>query len=407
MTIINLPEDLLVEILSRVPAVSLARLRSTSRKWNTLIKYERVLAKKHSANALMHSSSLALVLIDYRLYVARFNLHGIHSNVAPSVKVTGQSSLNDTLSNNSSEEVGIRNVIHCDGLLLCSTNDNRLVVWNPCLGETRWIQPRKSYKASDFYALGYDNISSCYKILRMERFGCGIIFQTDIEIYDFTSNSWRVVVVGKSRDWVIIYGETYDMSVNGHIVIWGHTHGMSVNGVTYWLASVQILEDEDHYQPFLLSFDFSTERFGSVSLPGDVYTIPSALSVARKGQQLCMLLNGFFKSYVYYIWIASKSESTGAMSWSKFLTVWDDDIDNHYKFRQFGNGVSFLADYEKEVLLSCNKPNQYSKNIINIMGKGKYTELDHHGAKPTHVHESPTPFLFSYVPSLVQIQQGI
>ncbi|KAG7578102.1 F-box associated domain type 1 [Arabidopsis thaliana x Arabidopsis arenosa] len=241
----------------------------------------------------------------------------------------------------------------------------------------------------------------------MERFGCGIIFQTDIEIYDFTSNSWRVVVVGKSRDWVIIYGETYDMSVNGHIVIWGHTHGMSVNGDTYWLASVQILEHEDHYQPFLLSFDFSTERFGSVSLPGDVYTIPSALSVARKGQQLCMLLHGFFKSYVYYIWIASKSESTGAMSWSKFLTVWDDDIDNHYKFRQFGNGVSFLADYEKEVLLSCNKPNQYSKNIINIMGKGKYTELDHHGAKPTHVQESLTPFLFSYVPSLVQIQQGI
>lgn len=32
-------------------------------------------------------------------------------------------------------------VHHCDGLLLCITRDNRsVVVWNPCLGETRWLQ---------------------------------------------------------------------------------------------------------------------------------------------------------------------------------------------------------------------------------------------------------------------------
>jgi len=82
-------------------------------------------------------------------------------------------------------------------LLLCGTNDNRLVVWNPLSRETRWmrIQPGKCYTAIKFFALGYNNKSSCYTILRMyplnDEFQSGYKY----EVYDFTSNSWRVVGV--------------------------------------------------------------------------------------------------------------------------------------------------------------------------------------------------------------------
>ncbi|KAG7598442.1 Quinoprotein alcohol dehydrogenase-like superfamily, partial [Arabidopsis suecica] len=90
-------------------------------------------AKKHSANA--PKESLITMLIDSRVYLLRINLHGIHNNVAPSVKIPFSKS-------SSQVEVDIRDIFHCDGLLLCTTKDNRLVVWNPCSGETKWIKPR-------------------------------------------------------------------------------------------------------------------------------------------------------------------------------------------------------------------------------------------------------------------------
>ncbi|CAH8253678.1 unnamed protein product [Arabidopsis lyrata] len=88
-------------------------------------------AKKHSANA--PKESLIIMLIDSRVYLLRINLHGIHNNVAPSVKIPFSKS-------SSQVEVDIRDIFHCDGLLLCTTKDNRLVVWNPCSGETKWIK---------------------------------------------------------------------------------------------------------------------------------------------------------------------------------------------------------------------------------------------------------------------------
>lgn len=139
------------------------------------------------------------------------NLCGVHNNIAPSVKITSQLRLRDSLSS-SSEEVDIQDVFHCEGLLLCTTKDNRPVVWNPCTGKTMWIQPRNSYKDSDYYTIGYDKKSSCYKILRMDT------FHIEYEVYDFASNSWKIF--HETRDWSI-------SKICGHV---------SVNGNTYWLG---------------------------------------------------------------------------------------------------------------------------------------------------------------------------
>ncbi|CAA7030066.1 unnamed protein product [Microthlaspi erraticum] len=347
-------------IFSRIPAVSLARLRSTSKGWNALIGDGR-LAKKHSANA--PKQSLVIVVINLRVCLLCLDLRGIHDNVAPSAKVSAPFSLKDA-----SEEVDIRNVFHCDGLLLCTTTDKRLVVSNPCSGETRWIPiPSKNYKKEiHMYALGK---SSCnkYKILRVDR-----LDSYEYEIYDFASDSWKCVGVITER------------FCGG---------GISMKGNTYWCA--RPLEGL-----FLLCFDYSTEKFTRMSLPedpGDTHAYPIVdLSVSREGQQLCLLYTIIDNTIQTNVWIATKSESTGAMSWSKFLTVERSDFIYHL---QLTEGSSFLLDEENKVFLSCN----VSKNIIHIMGEDKYVEVNHHGAKPT----SRGSFLVSYVPSLVQIQKAI
>ncbi|XP_010468338.1 PREDICTED: putative F-box protein At3g21130 [Camelina sativa] len=358
-TVNHLPEDMVVEILSRVPAISLTRLRSTSKGWNALVKDDERLAKKHSVYA--PKTSLVIMLIDYKLYIMNVSLHGIEE-VDLSVKITCQFSLKDP---NSSEEVDIRDVFHYDGLLLCSTKDNRLVVWNPCLGETRWIQPLDSYKESDFYALGYDHRSLCYKILRMQRHEDHIPVRTEYQVYDFTYKSWRFV--GETEGW-------YIPSVGSR------RRGLSVKGNTYWLATN---EYGPPFDKFLICFDFSADRFRRLSLPTGIRSYYDvSLSVTREEQQLCM-----FSTYGSEVWIATQiDQSTGAVSWSK-----------SHRFYLRIDVMTVLDDHEKNVFVYRYEAR--SKSVLHIVGEDIFIiQVVHHGA------DSKCPFFLTYVPTLVQIR---
>ncbi|CDY67269.1 BnaCnng54200D [Brassica napus] len=65
------------------------------------------------------------------------------------------------------EQVKICKIFHCNGLLLCTTGDSRLVVWNPCTGQISWIPIPYSgrYEHKSEFVLGYDN-NKTYKTLR-------------------------------------------------------------------------------------------------------------------------------------------------------------------------------------------------------------------------------------------------
>ncbi|CAH8261529.1 unnamed protein product [Arabidopsis lyrata] len=288
----SLPVELQEEILSRVPAKSLARLRSTSKRWNALLKSGRF-AKIHSAIA--PAESLIIMLKDSRVYLASVNLHGVHNNVSPSFELGSRLYLKDP---------HICNVFHCDGLLLmCTIKENRLEVWNPCSGETKLIKPRQSYyKESDLYALGYDNRSSCkkYKVLRPD---LRSPFHGEYEIYDFTNDSWRVL--GATTDWFL--------------------------------------------SPIHPVFDFSTERSQSLSLPQPFPYEVAALSVVRE-EQLC--LSGYYSTVTYsedlHIWVTTSIGSV--ITWSKFLTVQTIDLSRDL----FSNGISFLAEEPNKVLVCFN-----------------------------------------------------
>ncbi|CAA7013196.1 unnamed protein product [Microthlaspi erraticum] len=357
---IDLPEDLVVEILSRVPEASLARFRSISKGWNALIKKVVILTKK----------SLILMLIDFRVYSASVDLNGIQKNV---VKLTSQFSLKDPLCN-PSKEVDIRTVYHSDGLLLCTTKDNRLVAWNPRSGETSWVEPRIPHEKIGIYALGK---SSCnkYKILRINQISNRDKGLVEYEVYDFNSKSWRVTVGDETRDWSIIGLRPC---------------GMSVNGNTYWLA-------DGTGGRFIVSFEFSTERLGRVSLPPTSHFSYDVrgLSVTREEQQLCLLTT---QSRVVLdiidLWRATKIESSGATSWSKFLSV--DSAFLSHPFRLV-SGMNFLADREKRVLV-CPGGEGNSNSFLLIMGEDKYIQVDHRDAG------FRCSLLLNYVPTLVQIQ---
>ncbi|CAL9221869.1 unnamed protein product [Arabidopsis halleri] len=375
MMMSDLPRDLVEEILSRVPATSMKRLRSTCKLWNTLFNNPRF-TQKHFLNA--PKESMVLMLKEYRVFPVSVNL-----NVTPpSLEFKGALGLKDSHSN--SEQVEITEVFHCDGLLLCTTGDDRLAVWNPCLGETRWIQHKTGYERYSRFTLGYENNKSCrsYKIL-----GCWDCFYDNklddyclgFEIYDFNSDSWKAL----------------DDFAHDRIP---PVNGVSLKGNTYWFGSFK--------NDFLRSFDFTTERFKHFCLPPFRGHGCWTLSVVGEERLSVLQRIGGSKMEIY---VTDKVDSGAALLWSKSFTV---GLPIGLSFPEVF--ASLLIDEEKKVALCCNLALKTGRNVVYTIGEdsGYYSEIPYVESRNqsrwiyTISEEDKScwlPFIFSYVPSLVQI----
>ncbi|ESQ47467.1 hypothetical protein EUTSA_v10022006mg [Eutrema salsugineum] len=273
-----------------------------------------------------------------------------------------------------SRQVDIVQVFHCDGLLLCTTKHNRLVVWNPCSGETKWIHAKTRFKKDSKFALGYQNNKSCrsYKILTCRNhYNPNAVF----EIYEFISNSWRVLDDDVPWDNIIHVGK-----------------GVSLKGNTYWVAS----DRKDNESVFILCFDFTTERFRRLSLP-PTQTTCTNLSLVRE-EQLSVLKQSFFPLKME-LWVTNNKfdNEAAALSWS---ICFADDLELiELRYPLF---MTFLLDEEKKVAMCCRQSCWGSRNMVYIIGEDDeyYTEIP----LGRSTNKSWMPFIFNYVPSLVQIQ---
>ena len=92
------------------------------------------------------------MVCDSRVCLVRVDLEGVHNNkdglVEISTKLMGQQN-----------RVKVhREFMVCDGLLLCFRKNGNPLIWNPYLGQVRWIEPkRKLYISEETYCMGYDN----------------------------------------------------------------------------------------------------------------------------------------------------------------------------------------------------------------------------------------------------------
>ncbi|CAF1799745.1 unnamed protein product [Brassica napus] len=181
-TISDLPNDLESEILSRVPAKSLWELKTTCKRWYALFKDQKFAEKNRKR--LGESVRESMLLSDLKVYAITGDLLQTNNG---SIELRGK-----LTSLKGSKDLNISEIFQCDGLMLCSMK-SELVVWNPCTGQIRKIEPTTCYCYYDAYALGYTTSSSgghrSYKILRR------YYSQNDKkvvlgEIYDLSSDSF-------------------------------------------------------------------------------------------------------------------------------------------------------------------------------------------------------------------------
>ncbi|XP_010466015.1 PREDICTED: putative F-box protein At3g17400 [Camelina sativa] len=223
----DLPRDLAEDVLIRLPMTSMRAVRSVCIKWNTLCK-GRSFTKKHLAQAKAAATSefMSVMVINNRVYLMSVNLHGIHNNVEPSISHLGKLV---SLTNSDGDDYDISVVYHCDGLLLCITEDPpRFVVWNPYCGQTRWFEPIR--RPNPRYAIGYENSKSCrsYKVLRFCEPSPGYV---RYELYYINSKSPSDIMsipVTIFPDWDIEF----------------YARGVSLKGNTYWFAQENCVGDD-------------------------------------------------------------------------------------------------------------------------------------------------------------------
>ncbi|CAA7051252.1 unnamed protein product [Microthlaspi erraticum] len=375
-----IPWELETEILSRVPATSLKQLRFTCKRWYALSKDPSFIMKNWGKAAtqmvLKKRHSVFSVSIDF---------HWHDDTDDHYLKLTGK--LEDP---EDPKDVEISEIFQCEGLLLCTTEDKGLVVWNPCTGQTRWIQSSTMHHSC---FLGYKNNSKysldSYKILSFSksRRGWNAPVVDKFEMYEFDTGSWKVLDV-----------DTHTLGVL--------SLGVSLKGDTYWLDS----EDHERY-PYLINsmvrFDFTLQRFGRLPIPfqsrNNYHEEVSVLSVVR--EEKLGVLHQRLSSLEMKIWVANNTitdEAEDDLSWSVFLVV---DLGKHNMINNMTKVTSFLVDEENKRVMCCFLDGDMT--TVYIVGEDihiqVYREIYREVKQYRYfsLERSERPFLVSYVPSLV------
>ncbi|CAA7043284.1 unnamed protein product [Microthlaspi erraticum] len=408
----DLPMDLVEdEILTHVPARNLKGLGSTCKRWNRLFYGDRRFATKHAEKAakqfvvlmLTRACRICPTIVDLDGKIPSFEVQSELSLVDPkypasqfgvdipfhsefdygAARVDVDAVLHYEFKYPAAEfHVGA--VCHCDGLLLCtSADESRFVVGNPFTGETKWFEPSYRDRKERFFVLGYGKDKS-YKVLSFYH------YEKDYEIYEFGSDTWRVVDEILAPGWELGYS----------------SYQVSLKGSTYWFA-----EDETRTQTrwSLVKFDYSAEKCVPVALPYESKDFEiRSLSVVKE-EKLSVLLQREDASKTQ-VWVTNKIDdengSSPVVSWSMVLAL---DLGRDLFW---SNSGTFLLDEEKKVVMTTarfldledeDETETETKDRLCIVGEDNQVTEVPFGLVETDAFGAA---IFNYVPSLVQFERA-
>ncbi|KAF8016308.1 hypothetical protein BT93_H1729 [Corymbia citriodora subsp. variegata] len=226
----NIPEDIIIDILLRLPAKSLTRFKSVCKRWWSLIS-DPGFAKSHlqrlKSGDLIPSQRIFIADIcdicgnDDRSYIATIDYEALDSGEGHMVVPHRIKPFWDSL-----DVVG-----SCDGLV-CFLCCDIFIIYNPTTREYNELPSSdliEDYEYvylhndhSTFYGFGYDPQSDDYKVVE----GIHDYLLWTAAIYSFKSRSWRRIYLPKeeeSRFVVYDNGVYWKGALHWHIRMWYST----------------------------------------------------------------------------------------------------------------------------------------------------------------------------------------
>lgn len=296
----NLPQDIIVEILTWLPVKSLCRFRCVSKPWRFLISnpdfikshLDRALQNKH-----IYSQRQRLIFSSQNLWSIEYESIGNDSGEAVAVeldyplkdepnkwaelmgcakdgllycKATDDAEpmvvkLDSPFTENSRNWVEIFG--SCNGLVCIAPDEDTLYLFNPAIGDSKRIPnppaefPVGPYNGITVYGFGYDSINDDYKVVKL-------VAGENVCLYSLRTNSWS---------WIGI--SPYECNV--------YEPGMHLNGAIHWVVSHG--EGMD-YKCVVAAFDLAEEWFWDIPAP-DIVDANDEFVVGVLNGCLCILHN--------------------------------------------------------------------------------------------------------------------
>lgn len=282
MATASLPNEIMAEILSRLPVKSLGRFRCVSKPWRSLISDPHFI-KIHLKRRLTQKVFLSFL---FRLKI-QFVDHEVlvHSDVDEKLAVKN---LELPCEKGSARIVKILG--SCNGLLCLGLGVKDIIVWNPCIGEYKKLQQPDGLGS---YGFGYDSCNDDYKLVKViPRNGSDVI---EVNVFSLRTNSWRRVYYGGCNFDLVDY------------------FGTLFNGSIYWQARHG--DGDAMKTTMIVSFDVVKEKFRELPKPDCEFAEGPMLGVL--GDRLCTCRFEYLKDVE--VW--AMKEDGEEVSWVKIAIV--------------------------------------------------------------------------------------
>lgn len=246
----SIPDELVVDILIRLPVKSLARFKCVSKPWLFVISNPAFI-KVHLKSSFNIKNSK--YLLKHHLFcISTFPRH--HFRDFPLHLLMGGAQDDDLATANysvSNSNLPMRIMGSCNGIICIAINELQLFMWNPILRNSKLLPPLHRPSALCCYVkdgFGYEQTTDDYKVVTI--FYCmGDSGPYEVQIYSRRANSWKRI-----EDFN--YGNPLDQSAK------------YARGYFHWLI-------DSNGCPEIVTLNLATERFAKMGGPNPDAVIES------------------------------------------------------------------------------------------------------------------------------------
>ncbi|KAF6167326.1 hypothetical protein GIB67_043187 [Kingdonia uniflora] len=320
-------EEVVEDILLRLPVDSLVRCKYVSKHWLSLI-CNPSFVKLHLKQSKAKNNGTLILGSFTGLY---FSIHDVNENVDDhALKLEYPFNL---------EAKVVRFIGSCDGLILILLSDYNMLLWNPATRDFKILPGHGGYFS--LRGFGYDELSDDYKVISQ-----GIRINSrvsEVSTYALCKDSWSVV------------------KTNFPNVDYGTEHpGIFVNGILHWKVG------RHHTKltkcSIIISLDLRDEKFREVSHPKLEVGITS-WDLGVLGGNLCVQ----YYSYMCFADVWVMRDYGRAESWTKLFCFKYQLIRSlsHMKLLQVLKNGDFLLRINGYDLFVYNAKHQRCEVISN------------------------------------------
>ena len=302
-----LDDDIVFDILTRLPVKSLIRFRCVSKSLYSTITNPIFIAthfKLNEAKSLSNKNSHN----GYLLYTPVTESYYFHEE------------LRTLVYNRDRTVTEISRFItpfpFCDAFMNCFCNgifcldrcdetngDHIIYLWNPSIRKFKMLAPALMTDPCDSATLGlaYHSQKNDFKILRLVSF-LGSLGEpdplTEAEVYTLSTDSWRKVVSAELSD--------PNAGLLSH-----RSPYIFFNGALHCIAA------HKHCSSFILSFDINDERFHKIMLPLDFLDVYQSYLTVFKGSLAYIIISDYLATggIMCHLWVMK--EYGVAESWTR------------------------------------------------------------------------------------------